>query len=80
MEKFTVAIKFEADVSENAADELEYLVEEFVQGVANVVANDEFDQVMAQMASTVPASMLENNFTVCDEGSDAPIVADSNSI
>lgn len=40
MENFKVSIDFSATVSEEAADELEYLVAEFVDGVRNVAAND----------------------------------------
>lgn len=67
MEKFTVSITFEANVSKDAADNLEYLVEEFIQGVVNVVGNDQLDQITALLDfPQLPAA---------DEGSDAPISA-----
>jgi hypothetical protein len=82
MAQFRVSINFSTTVSEQAADELEYLVDEFVQGILNVVANDEHDQVAAGIANTIPElnpgavvpinSFLNPIFSP-DEGSDAPV-------
>ncbi len=85
MAQFRVSIDFSTTVSEDAADELEYLVGEFVRGILNVVANDEYDQVAASMANTspelnpgaiVPIDSAWSPIFTPDEGSDAP--ADDN--
>jgi hypothetical protein len=84
MAQFKVSLNFSTVVSETAADELEYLLREFVQGILNVVANDEYDQVAAQIANTnpeinpgaiVPIDSAWSPLYTPDEGSDAPVTS-----
>lgn len=90
MEKFTVSINLTADVSKVAADELESLVEEFVQNVANVFANDRIDTLAELINSLIPGAVVDAGLPeyvhevypasmLLDEGSDAPNHADDNS-
>lgn len=44
MAHFRVEINFSTTVSEESANDLEYLVREFVESMLNVVANDDYDQ------------------------------------
>lgn len=74
MQKFTASLNFEAIVSESAADDLEYLLNEFIQSVVNVVGNDEFDRIQEQIAgdSADQARAYVLDEFVTGEGSDAP--------
>lgn len=73
MTQFKVLIDFSTTVSEDEADELDFLVEEFVQGVLNVVANDEYDQIadtIANTADVIPideAGLPLQSYCRCDE-------------
>jgi hypothetical protein len=84
MAEFKVSINFSTTVSEKAADDLECLVSNFVQGILNVVANDEYDQVASEIANDLsqsgdvipiddPAHYWAHPIFVPDEGSDAPV-------
>ena len=67
MEEFTVPINFSTNVSAEAADKLDDLVQEFVQGLLIAGANDEMNQT---------AAMIRNTIWQPDEGSDAPVAND----